>query len=156
MSKKTILPFLSILLLFFGIFSTAQPLSVSAGSKTQNVSGWKQDCKITSIGKQCGPRYKDYNITAKWTKSDVVAVTKNINKYTSNSYGFATFVAGYVSGPLGIVMTLNGMGWNTVSGKFNTAKTKGTGLTYTYVYRLSEGGTTTTSGKVISSKWSYK
>lgn len=154
MAKRTGISFLSIILLFFGIMGTIKPVPVSAGSHSQDASEWKQDCKITNLGKICGEKYKDYHITAKWSKSDVINVIENIDKYTSNEYGLITLVAGYVNQPLGLALTLNGMAWNN-NNQFKTAKEKGTGLTWTYVYRLYKGGTTSTGGKIINSKWSY-
>lgn len=156
MRNKKILPIMSMIAALFVIFSTVQPVSVSAGSHSENISGWKQDCKPTSIGQQCGPKYKDHKIVAKWSKSDANKVANQISAFTGNKYGFAVLVAGLVNTPAGLVGTINGMAWNTASGKFYTAQAKGTGITYTYTYRLSQGGTTTTSGKVVSEKWEYK
>lgn len=155
MIKRIFLKFVPILIVLFGIFVTVQPSSASAGSKTESVSGVKEECVATTIGKRC-KKYRDYTITAKWTKSDANEIANKISTFTGNKYGFVTLVVGYVNNPVGLALTLNGFAWNTVSNKFYTAQTKGTGITYKYVYRLYQGGTTTTSGKVVSSSWVYK
>lgn len=155
MIKRNVLKFVPILVVLLGIFVTVHPSSASAGSKTESVSGVKEECVATTIGKQC-KKYKDYTVTAKWTKSEAKAVANKISTYTGNKYGFVTFAVGYLNLPAGAAMTLHGFSWNTASDKFYTAKVKGTGITYKYVYRLYQGGTTTTSGKVVSSSWTYK
>ena len=148
---KRIISMLIVITFVLGSFGAIKPLEAQAGSYSQKVSGWKQKCQQTSIGKKC-KKYKDYTVTAKWSKNDVKKVVKKMDKEGSYNSAVVNTLAGYVNFPTGALLTINSFGWQYNEKKFNAAKDKGKGLQLKYTYRLYKSQS---RGSVLKPKWSY-
>ena len=146
MIKKTI----SMLILMTVVLILADfTPEAKAGSHTSSVSGWKEECKQTTIGKQC-KKYKDHTIVAKWTKTDVINTAKAMDKAGSYNAAVVNTLVGYVNFPLGAIMAINSLGWQYNEDKFYYARSKGYGLQLKYTYRLYMNQNT---GKVLNPTW---
>lgn len=134
------------------LVSLSMVLGISIAVLPQKASA-AQECTQTTIGKVC-KEYTDYNLTATFSKANVVKVVKEADTTSSNIYALATYVIGLINPPMGLQAAMVTAGYNTTVSKFRDAKNAGKGLKYSYTYRLYKGGTTSTSYKVLNGKWS--